>query len=60
MSRLQQARLAAIVNQARQRVPEFERRLDRLAALSQTAKESLSIRRARIAGPRHHGIWSIA
>ena len=34
MSRLQQARLAAIVNQARQRVPEFERRLDRLAALS--------------------------
>lgn len=34
MSRLQQARLAVIVNQARQRVPEFERRLDRLAALS--------------------------
>lgn len=35
MSQLQQARLEAIVNQARQRVSEFERRLDRLAALSQ-------------------------
>ena len=60
MSRLQQARLAAIVNQARQRVPEFERRLDRLAALSPDGQRKFINKTGCIAGPRHHGIWSIA